>query len=70
MLKRCLSVIGLAGMLGGCALEPLRYDAVSAPPSNVGTVCVKTNYWKPCSPIRVEQLRTDPQWRMLLGEPF
>jgi hypothetical protein len=60
--------MGLALMLGGCALEPLKYQRASAPPSNVGMVCVKTNYWKPCVPMRVERLRTDPQWRMLLGE--
>jgi hypothetical protein len=68
MFKRCVCVIGLAWILGGCALEPLKYDTVSAPPSNLGIVCVKTDYWSPCKPMRVERLRTDGQWRMLLGE--
>ena len=68
MFKRCVCVIGLAWILGGCALEPLRYKPVSAARSNVGTVCVKTNYFTPCAPMRVERLRTDGQWRMLLGE--
>jgi hypothetical protein len=70
MVKRCLCMIGIAWMLGGCALAPLQYKQASAPPSNLGTVCVKTNYWNPCVPMRVERLRTDPQWRMLLGDPF
>jgi hypothetical protein len=68
MLNRCVCLMGLAWMLGGCALEPLQYKRASALPSNATMVCVKTNYWNPCVPMPVERLRTDPQWRMLLGE--
>jgi hypothetical protein len=71
MLKRCVLMIGVASVLTGCALEPLRYQqaaqatASSTPP--LQTICVKTDYWDGCKRMRVERLRTDPQWRMLLG---
>jgi len=71
MFKRCVLVVGIAVLVTGCALEPLQYKrapvASAAATPRLHTICVKTDYWGECKPMRVERLRTDPQWRMLLG---
>jgi hypothetical protein len=67
---RWICLMGLGAMLSGCALEPLKYRNASAPGRGpgIGMVCVKTNYTDGCRYISVQRLRTDPQWRMLLGD--
>jgi len=70
MTMRWICAMGLGLVLSGCALEPLKYRSASAPARAPGhnMVCVKTDYFDGCRYISVQRLRTDPQWRMLLGD--
>lgn len=66
MLKRPVWMFGLAWLVAGCAAIP--QTQMNSMRAARDTVCVKTNYWNPCVPMRRELLRSDANWRMLLGE--